>query len=94
MRAPIDSSWGSARSNFVTNIISGIGQALMGGIGGIFQPISDGMKPIRDAQLDLQNRTDLLEGVQGYAHAYMTRNVNAQWSFGSNWRTIDRKSVV
>ena len=52
MRAPIDSSWGSARGNFVTNIISGIGQALLGGIGGIFQPISDGMKPIRDAQLD------------------------------------------
>ena len=42
MRAPIDSSWGSARGNFVTNIISGIGQALLGGIGGIFQPISDG----------------------------------------------------
>ena len=88
MRAPIDSSWGSARGNFVTNIISGIGQALMGGIGGIFQPISDGMKPIRDAQLDLQNRTELLEGVQGYAHAYMTKNVNAQWSLNSNWRTM------
>ena len=88
MRAPIESSWGSARGNFVGNILAGIGQALMGGIGGIFQPISDGMKPIRDAQLDLQNRTDLLEGVQGYAHAYMTRNVNAQWSFGNNWRTM------
>ena len=88
MRAPIESSWGSARGNFVTNIISGIGQALMGGIGGIFQPISDGMKPIRDAQLDLQARTDLLEGVQGYAHAYMTKNINAQWNLGNNWRTM------
>ena len=88
MRAPIESSWGSARGNFVGNILAGIGQALTGGLGGIFQPISDGMKPIRDAQLDLQNRTDLLEGVQGYAHAYMTRNVNAQWSFGNNWRTM------
>ena len=88
MRAPIDSSWGNARSNFVTNIISGIGQALLGGIGGIFQPISDGMKPIRDAQLDLLNRTELLEGVQGYAHAYMTKNVNAQWSLNNNWRTM------
>ena len=88
MRAPIESSWGSARGNFVGNILAGIGQALTGGLGGIFQPISDGMKPIRDAQLDLQNRTDLLEGVQGYAHAYMTKNVNAQWSFGNNWRTM------
>ena len=88
MRAPIESSWGSARGNFVGNILAGIGQALAGGIGGIFQPISDGMKPIRDAQLDLQNRTDLLEGVQGYAHAYMTKNVNAQWNLGNNWRTM------
>ena len=88
MRAPIESSWGSARGNFVGNILAGIGQALTGGIGGIFQPISDGMKPIRDAQLDLQNRTDLLEGVQGYAHAYMTKNINAQWSLGNNWRTM------
>ena len=88
MRAPIESSWGSARGNFVGNILAGIGQALTGGLGGIFQPISDGMKPIRDAQLDLQNRTDLLEGVQGYAHAYMTKNVNAQWNLGNNWRTM------
>lgn len=88
MRAPIESSWGSARGNFVGNILAGIGQALAGGVGGIFQPISDGMKPIRDAQLDLQNRTDLLEGVQGYAHAYMTKNINAQWSLGDNWRTM------
>lgn len=88
MRAPIESSWGSARGNFVGNILAGIGQALTGGLGGIFQPISDGMKPIRDAQLDLQNRTDLLEGVQGYAHAYMTKNINAQWNLGNNWRTM------
>ena len=88
MRAPIEASWGSARGNFVGNILAGIGQALTGGLGGIFQPISDGMKPIRDAQLDLQNRTDLLEGVQGYAHAYMTKNVNAQWNLGNNWRTM------
>ena len=88
MRAPIESSWGSARGNFVGNILAGIGQALTGGLGGIFQPISDGMKPIRDAQLDLQNRTDLLEGVQGYAHAYMTKNINAQWNLGDNWRTM------
>ena len=88
MRAPIEATWGGARGSFIGNIIGGIGQALAGAVGGMFQPISDGMQPIRDAQLDLKNRTDLLEGVQGYAHAYMTKNVNAAWSLGDNWRTM------
>lgn len=36
----------------------------------------------------LKDRLDLLEGVQGYAHAYMSKNINAAWSLGDNWRTM------
>ena len=40
------------------------------------------------SEQDLKHRTDLLEGVQGYAHAYMTKNINAQWNLGNNWRMM------
>lgn len=40
------------------------------------------------SEQDLKHRTDLLEGVQGYAHAYMSKNINAAWSLSSNWRMM------
>ena len=42
MRAPIESSWGSARGNFVGNILAGIGQAhWLSGTGGRWVPIDE-----------------------------------------------------
>lgn len=90
MRAPVDQAWGNARGSLVGNILGGIANAIRGVFspGSIFAPIGDAIKPIRDGQLDLEHRTDLLEGVQGYAYAYMSKNINAQWSFSDNWRFL------
>lgn len=51
------------------------------------QEIADAKQMIEDAQLALTDRLDLLEGVEAYAHAYMSRNRNAEWSVG-NWRDL------
>lgn len=42
---------------------------------------------IKDGQLDIINRTDLLEGVQGYGAAYQTKNINVGNGSGG-WRDI------
>lgn len=52
------------------------------------QQIFSGLKPpgwelvaeaFEDGQVALKNRLDLLDGVRGYAQAYMSRNVNGEW---------------
>lgn len=81
---------GEALGGLLGDIIGGIGAAIAGVFdpNGLFGAVGDAMEPIRDAQLDLTHRTDLLEGVQGFAHAYMGANINAEWNLGDNWRTL------
>ncbi|AIT62186.1 hypothetical protein [Corynebacterium doosanense] len=80
---------GSGLTAGFNNIIGGIGDAIRGifSPGGIFAPVGEAIKPIRDGQLDLLERTDLLEGIQGYCAAYLTENINVEWS-RDNWRDI------
>lgn len=80
----------TALGGMLNFVVGGIADAIsgIGSIGSLFRPIGDAVKPIRDGQLDIIERTELLEGVQGYAHAYMTKNINAQWSLGNNWRFL------
>lgn len=88
-RAPFDGAH-TALGGMLNFVVGGIADAIsgIGSIGSLFRPIGDAVKPIRDGQLDITKRTDLLEDVQGYAHAYMTKNINAQWNLGNNWRFL------
>lgn len=51
------------------------------------------LQQFRDGQLDIVNRVDLLEGIQGYCAAYQTVNVNAEWGL-NNWRDIPFKGPL
>ncbi len=80
---------GSGLTAGFNNVIGGIGDAIRGIFtpGGIFSPVGEAIKPIRDVQLDLLQRTELLEGIQGYCAAYQSQNINAQWS-QAGWRDL------
>lgn len=91
--------WESAHGSFFTNIIGGLGNAIMAGINGISNSIGswassffsagEQVKQTNDGMLDLANRTDLLEGVRGFCMAYQTFNVNAEWGLlGGNTRLM------
>lgn len=65
--------WQEARGNFFTNIIGGIGDALREGLTGIITGVSDFFNPIkkagadvRDGQVDLNDRLDLLSPLLDY----------------------------
>lgn len=65
--------WQEARGNFFTNIIGGIGDALREGLTGIITGVSDFFNPIkkagadvRDGQVDLNERLDLLSPLLDY----------------------------
>ena len=69
-----------ARNGFVAGLRESIVKPL--------QQIFAGLKPpgweqvadaFEDGQTALKNRLDLLDGVRGYAQAYMSRNVNGEW---------------
>lgn len=68
-----------ARESGFQNWIKEIGNALAG------NP-APGFEPIRDGQLDLNARVDLLDEVRGYCAAYQSLNINAAWSYGDNRR--------
>lgn len=68
-----------ARESGLQGWVKEIGKALAG------NP-APGFEPIRDAQLDLNNRVDLLDEVRGYCAAYQSLNINAAWSFGDSRR--------
>lgn len=64
---------------WLPNIIQEIGQAMSG-------TPSEGYEPIRDGQLDLVGRLDLLDGVRGYCSAYQSLNINTALSLGNSRR--------
>ena len=70
--------WEEGRSNFFSNIIGGIGQALRDGIRGVASTVSSMFDPVykaaevtRDGQQDLNNRVDLLSPIQDYGSLFM-----------------------
>lgn len=69
----------ATRGNVFENWIESIGRALAG-------DVTPGFEPIRDGQLALANRVDLLDGVRGYCSAYQSLNINSAWSLGDNRR--------
>lgn len=90
--------WQSAHGSFFTNIIGGIGNALMAGINGISNSIGswsssffsagEQVKQTNDGMLSLATRTDFLEGVRGFCMAYQTLNINTAWSLAENVRQM------
>ena len=57
--------------------LAGIADALRGVVRApLFQDVADAFD---DGQAALRDRLDLLDGVRGYAQAYMSRNVNGEW---------------
>lgn len=99
MRAPVEQAMGNARGSLFGNllgfIVGGIGNALRGIFtpGGLFAPVGEAAQEIRDGQLDLLDRVDLLEGIQGYCAAYQDVNINVEWS-SDNWRDIPFKKQL
>lgn len=82
--------WWGSRDNFFTNIIGGIGQALVDGLRGVvstvsslFNPVRKAATQIRDGQLDLKGRTDLLDQLLNYGSVYVGSRAgrlrSAQW---------------
>ena len=89
MRAPVDQAWGNARGSLVGNIIGGLASSLMGiRQGGLFSHWDAAVDDFRSGQHDIEDRVDVIEGTQGFVHAYMSRNINAEWGIGNNWRDL------
>lgn len=70
IRGPVDQAFGFSRNSLLEQIVGGIGQAISDGLngifGGIFAPVNQAMKPVRDGQQDLEGRTDLLSPLLDY----------------------------
>lgn len=64
---------GDALGKGFTGLIQGIGDALRGIFepGGIFSPVGEAAQQIRDGQLDLNGRVDLLSPIQDYGSVFM-----------------------
>ena len=61
--------------------LAGIADALRGVVRApLFQDVADAFE---DGQAALVDRLDLLDGVRGYAQAYMSRNVNGEWGINN-----------
>lgn len=86
---------GSGLAGGFAGLIGGIGDAIRGIFtpGGLFAPVGEAAQEIRDGQLELLDRVDLLEGIQGYAAAYQDVNINVEWS-RDNWRDITYKKQL
>ena len=65
---------------FVDKLLGGIAEALSGVAPPGFQDVADAFE---DGQAALVDRLDLLDGVRGYAQAYMSRNVNGEWGINN-----------
>ena len=67
------SGLGQGLASGFNNLIAGIGNALRGifDVDGLFAPIGRAAAEIRDGQLDLNNRVDLLSPLQDYGSVYM-----------------------
>lgn len=82
--------------SFIGGIFGGFLNIFRGGSGASWLPssVSETAIEIRDGQIDLKDRADLLEGVRGYAAAYQTKNVYTGYTQevipGFPWWTSNR----
>lgn len=90
--------WQEGRDNFLTNIIGGIGSAIIGGITGIvdgissiFQPVTRAGEEIRDGQLDLINRQDTLDKLMNRGGAYPSYS---EWADARTWYRVPFDSQI
>ena len=70
--------WREGRDNFFTNIIGGIGKAfqdglagIVGGLGDLFSPVRKAAQEVRDGQLALDGRVDLVDPLLNYGSVYV-----------------------
>ena len=61
---------------FVDKLLGGVADMMRGLVRPGFE---DAAQAYEDGQMALAGRLDLLDGVRGYAQAYMSRNVNGEW---------------
>lgn len=66
----------TGENSLVGKVVKGIADALKGVAPPGFQGVADAFE---DGQAALIGRLDLLDGVRGYAQAYMSKNVNGEW---------------
>lgn len=79
---------GAGLAGSMNNVVGGIGQGIMNGLAGIFTggpfaPAEEAAQEIRNGQMGLENRIDLLFGISGYVFSYMSKNINAEWAFNN-----------
>lgn len=94
--APVKSAWGAAKTNMFNQFLGGVFQGVTDVLNGIEnaipdwfpKPIKDFAVTVRDKQLELANRYDLLDGVRGYCSAYQSQNINIAWNSNGNWRIL------
>ena len=70
--------WQEGRNNFFDNIIGGIGKAfqdglagIVGGLGDLFSPVRKAAQEVRDGQLALDGRVDLVDPLLNYGSVYV-----------------------
>ena len=77
LRKPVDDAMGKMAAALRDGLVQGFADALRGVVRApLFQDVADAFE---DGQAALTGRLDLLDGVRGYAQAYMSRNVNGEW---------------
>ena len=90
LRGPVDESFGWFQRG-VRSMLAGVVNFFGGGLLGDWRQVRPEDIEIRDGQLALNGRTDLLDGVRGYASAYQSLNVRSGpgWIFnGFKWRFL------
>ena len=77
LRQPVDDVMGQMAEGLRDGLLAGVADALRGVVRApLFQDVADAFE---DGQAALTGRLDLLDGVRGYAQAYMSKNVNGEW---------------
>ena len=76
-RGDLQGAMNKLQTGVKDGFLAGIADALRGIVRApMFGPVKDAFE---DGQAALQDRLDLLDGVRGYAQAFMSRNVNGEW---------------
>ena len=76
-RGDLQGALGNLQTGVRDGLLAGVADALRGVVRApLFQDVADAFE---DGQAALVDRLDLLDGVRGYAQAYMSRNVNGEW---------------
>ena len=76
-RGDLQGALGKLQTGVKDGFLASIADALRGVVRApLFQDVADAFE---DGQSALRDRLDLLDGVRGYAQAFMSRNVNGEW---------------